>query len=179
MPAQMAYSRSGCLWIPLHSAGVLLLCLLSLSGMATKLELPELDEIAWLVSQDAPPPGVIFEIREYDEDALFWVAPRLERYVEMLRGRFPNLPIAVLSHGDEMLALTSANGEAFARVHRIARRLVADYGLAFHVCGAFAAMNGLTADDFPDYIDVVPFGPSQVADYRDVGYELISLELTW
>lgn len=153
--------------------------LVSMSSPAARLELPELNEITWLVEQDKPPAGLIFEIREYDEEALIWVAPRLERYVEILRKRFPKLPIAVLSHGDEMLALTTANREAFARVHRIARRLVEDYGLNLHVCGTFAEINGLGIDDFPDDVDVVPFGPSQVADYKDLGYQLIGLELTW
>lgn len=179
MPAETPHARTRCPWMSLQAAGLLAWCLLSLSATAARLELPELDEIDWLVGQERAPPGVIFEIREYDEDALVWVVPRLERYVQILRKRFPDPSIAVLSHGDEMLALTSANREAFARVHRIARHLVEDYDLTFHVCGTFAAMNGLTTGDFPDYIDVVSFGPSQVADYKDLGYELIGLELTW
>lgn len=161
-------------------AGLYLVCLtLFTQVVSSELELPEIDEIKWVLDQQQPPTGIIFEIREYDEDALEWVGPRLERYVEMLRARFPRLPIAVLSHGDEMLALQEANRNRFKRSHNIARRLAVEFDVSFHVCGSFAEYNGLTVEDFPEFIDVVPYGPAQIADYREFGYELISLELTW
>ena len=162
------------------SAGLCLVCMTLFAHAAlSALELPEIDEIDWFLAQQQPPKGIIFEIREYDEDALEWVGPRLERYVEMLRARFPRLPIAVLSHGDEMLALQEANRNRFKRSHNIARRLAVEFDVSFHVCGSFAEYNGLSAEDFPEYVDVVPHGPSQIVDYREFGYELISLELTW
>lgn len=159
-----------------------LVCLtfaLALPAGAVDPDLPELGDIEWIIRQDTPPPGVVFEIREYDEEALIWVAPRLEHYVKLLRERFPELPIALLSHGDEMLSLTIDNREKYPRVHTIARKLVSQYGIPIHACGTFAQMNGLSDDDFPDYIDVVPFGPSQLADYKQIGFEQLALELTW
>jgi intracellular sulfur oxidation DsrE/DsrF family protein len=161
----------------------LVFCLLALmalhSGSGAELELPELGDIQWIVKQDEAPPGVVFDIREYDEDALVWVGPRLERYVELLRQRFPGLPVAVISHGDEMLALQARNRPRYPRVHRIAQHLANDLHILIQVCGTFAALNGIGEDDFPDYIEVVPYGPSQLADYLQIGYEHVTLELTW
>ena len=34
----------------------------------------------------------------------------------------------------------------------------------------------LTAEDFPDYVDVAPTGPGQVNLYREMGYEVIIID---
>ena len=156
-----------------------LLWVLNCSLNALELELPEIDEINWITAQQLPPQGVVFDIREYDVDALEWVGPRLVRYVELLRARFPDIPIAVVSHGDEMLALKKSNHNQYKRVHKIAKQLVNEHHVIFHLCGSYVTFNGLIVGDFPDYLDVVPFGPTQIADYREVGFEHVTLELTW
>ena len=156
-----------------------LIWVMSSSSNSLELELPEIDEINWITEQQSPPQGVVFDIREYDVDALEWVGPRLVRYVELLRARFPDIPIAVVSHGDEMLALKKSNHDQYKRVHKLAKQLVNDYNVNFHICGSYVAFNELMVGDFPDYLDVVPFGPTQIADYREVGFEHITLELTW
>lgn len=157
-----------------------LLALMALQGVSgIEPELPELGDIQWIVKQEQAPPGVVFDIREYDEDALVWVGPRLERYVALLRARFPELEVAVISHGDEMLALQSRNRQRFRQVHRMAEHLAKDLHILIQVCGTFAALNGVSEDDFPDYVEVVPYGPSQLADYLQIGYEHVTLELTW
>jgi len=142
-------------------------------------ELPEIDEINKIIGAHPPPSGVLFVIYEYEYDALEWVVPRLSEYVRILRAQHPDLAISVVSHGDEMLALPLQEKHLFPRVHKEIQKLAEQYQVPFHVCGAYAAFNGLSEEDFPSYIDVVPFGPSQIADYRMVGYELIDLGLTW
>ena len=85
----------------------------------------------------------------------------------------------VLSHGDEVIALTATNAIEYAGVHDTIRKITEKYGVDFQVCGAFAAFNGLSEGDFPSFIDVVPYGPSSISDYRSLKFELIDLELTW
>ncbi|MDX1335014.1 MAG: DsrE family protein [Gammaproteobacteria bacterium] len=140
---------------------------------------PELDEILEITNGQERPQGVVFVIYEYDYDAMEWISPRLLKYVELLRERFEELPISVVAHGDEILSLTTDQKRLYPQVHGDIEELVQTYKIHFHVCGAYAAFNGLSEEDFPSYIDVVPFGPSQIADYRMVGYELIDLALTW
>jgi intracellular sulfur oxidation DsrE/DsrF family protein len=142
-------------------------------------ELPEIDEINSIIDSHPPPSGVLFIIYEYEYDALEWVVPRLSEYVRLLREQHPDLAISVVSHGDEMLALPLQEKHLFPRVHKEIQELAEKYQVPFHVCGAYAAFNGLSEEDFPDYIDVVPFGPAQINDYKMVGYEAIDLGLTW
>ena len=142
-------------------------------------ETPELEDIVYLIEAGKLPAGIIFVVREYDESAYIWIAPRLEYYVDLLLQKYPELSIAVVSHGDEILALTSTNEIEYAGVHDTVRRITEKYGVDFQVCGAFAAFNGLSESDFPSFIDVVPYGPSSISDYRSLNFELIDLELTW
>lgn len=142
-------------------------------------ELPELEEILAIIQGDTLPEGVIFTVYEYEEDALEWVVPRLSYYVDLLRAHSQNLPIAVVSHGDEILSLTNEQRTIYKNVHTALKQLVDVKAVSFHICGSYADYNGLTEQDFPDYIDVVPFGPAQISDYQSVGYQMIELGLTW
>ena len=142
-------------------------------------EAPELDEVTDLIKRSSPPPGVLFVVREFDEEAFMWIVPRIEYYVYLLRNRFAGLPLAVVSHGDEMATLTSANRDEYLSVHKSIQQLVMELDVEFYICGAFAANIGLTYEDFPDYIEVAPFGPARITDYLSIGYEMISLELVW
>ncbi len=45
-----------------------------------------------------------------------------------------------------------------------------------HVCETHAGWYGVSAEDFPDYVDVAPTGPGQVALYQELGYDLIVIE---
>jgi len=42
-----------------------------------------------------------------------------------------------------------------------------------HVCGVHASWRSMTAEDFPDYVDVAPSGPAQINQYRTLGYVVI------
>lgn len=164
---------------------ILLLLLLLLAGGAGAEELtkpdetPELEEILYITRQAEPPEGILLHTREYDESAFYWVAPRLEYYVALLRKAHPSLPLVILSHGDEMAALTIPNVSSYREVHEIIQRLVETYDVDFQVCGRFAAINNMDESDFPDFVHMIPSAPTALADYRDLGYELISIELTW
>ena len=142
-------------------------------------DLPEQAEIDAILQLGEPPAGVAFDIRDYDEEALYWVMPRLENYIGQLRGRFPAINLALVSHGEEMLALMNAQETNYPELHQRIERLVSEENLNVHVCGMFAALNNLQPEDFPDFVDVSPSGPSQLADYRAVGYRIVAVELTW
>ena len=141
--------------------------------------LPETPEIDEILAAERAPDGVLFNVMEYDEDALEWVTVRLLHYIVRLRGGFPDLSIVVVSHGDEMFALTSDEEELYPEVHERIRRLVDEQGVVVHVCGATAAANGVDASEFPHYVDVVPSASTQIRDYREFGFQVISMELTW
>lgn len=127
------------------------------------------DNIERILGLAKPPDGVVFEIITGDEDGLEWALPRVKHDIERLRQRFPDLPIAVVTHGEEMFALEKGVQDSYTEVHRTVRSLLAD-DVTVHACGTFAGWRGLAEEDFPDYVDLSAAGPAQVNDYLKLGY---------
>ena len=128
-----------------------------------------------LLAQPEPPQGVVFEIVEDDESALEGLLPRVLNAIKNIRARFPATEFAVVSHGKEEFALQSQYQGEYTEIHQQVRSLVAD-GVPVHVCETHAGWYGVTAEDFPDYVNVAPTGPGQVSLYEELGYELIIIQ---
>jgi intracellular sulfur oxidation DsrE/DsrF family protein len=156
-----------------------LLLFFFMHGATQAEEYPEKPDILDIVNDTSPPSGVIFVIKEYDVDALEWVLPRVEHYLFLLHKKLPELPVAMMSHGDELIAASTTHKAKYPSMHKLLLKLTKKDGLVFHICNTAARMNGLSESDFPDYVNVVPFGPAQVEDYLAIGYQLVDLELTW
>jgi len=139
-------------------------------------DLPELEEFNQVIENNKTIDGLVFTIFDYDESALASILPRILYYTAEIRKKYPNLPIAAVSHGDEMLSLTRDNINIYPEIHKNLKILVYHFDVSFHICGAFADLNDLEIQDFPDYVDVVPFGPTQIADYLSLGFQHIELE---
>ncbi|MBT8437756.1 MAG: DsrE family protein [Gammaproteobacteria bacterium] len=133
------------------------------------------DAVEILLARAEPPQGVVFEIVEADESALEELLPRVRDAIEKVRARFPATEFAVVSHGREEFALQSQYQAEHAEIHQLAQSLVAD-DVPVHVCETHAGWYGVTAEDFPDYVNVAPTGPGQVSLYQELGYELIIIQ---
>src|SRR5688500_1654422 len=95
-------------------AALMMLCGVAVAAVET--------EVDAILQRSEPPPGVVFEIEQAEENALDWAMPKVNRSVEKLRERFPRLDIAVVSHGQEMLALQSNRREHDRKAHDLAQR---------------------------------------------------------
>lgn len=126
-----------------------------------------------VLAAEQPPPGVVFEIVDRNEAALKQALPWVAKAAGQLRERFPQLPMAVVSHGREMFALKESARSENADVHDLAQRLGQEQGIPIHVCETHAGWRGLVPEDFPKYIDVAPAGPVQIRNYLDLGYVLV------
>lgn len=146
-----------------------LLCALLLLASAAARAQYDIDQ---LLDLEEAPSGVVFEIVEDEEDALERLVPLVQDYIEQLRRKFPATEFAVVSHGREEFALQSAYQQDFPELHAQIQSLVADQ-VPVHVCETHAGWYGVTADDFPEYVDVAPTGPAQIALYRELGYHLV------
>ena len=131
-------------------------------------------EVERLLAGDEMPVGVVFEIVEGDEDALAAVLPRVRQAIAQLRARFPEIELAVVSHGGEQFALQSKYRQEYAGIHQEVDSLTRDQ-VPVHVCGTHASWFDVMPEDFPDYVDVAPAAPAQIAHYEELGYELIVL----
>lgn len=132
-------------------------------------------QVDQILAQESAPFGVVFEIVEGDGDALQWALPAINQYVAQLRKRFPDIGLAVVSHGNEQFGLMKNQQQKNARVHKTVQSLVSD-DVPVHVCGTHASWKGKAAQDFPDYVDVTPAGPTEIRNYEAMGYVLVEVE---
>ena len=133
------------------------------------------EDVDSLLARSQAPHGVVFEIVEADESALEDLLPGVRAAIEKIRARFPQTEFAVVSHGREEFALQTSNQGEYAEIHQQVQSLVAD-DVPVHVCETHAGWYGVSAEDFPDYVNVAPTGPGQVRLYEELGYELIVVE---
>ncbi|MCI0507837.1 MAG: hypothetical protein L0Z73_17245 [Gammaproteobacteria bacterium] len=133
-------------------------------------------KIDYILKMETPPLGVVFEIIEGSPNDLDWAVPRVVKFSRQLRDRFPNLAIAVVSHGKEQFGLMTSEAKAKSEVHKSVKSLTQEQDIPVHVCGTHASWYGKGEKDFPDYVDVTPAGPTQIANYEDMGYEKIILQ---
>lgn len=132
-------------------------------------------EVDRLVARKQAPEGVVFEIVDADKRALEWAVPQVRGYVKQLRARFPNIDIAVVSHGNEEFALRRDSIDEFRALHEQAAALVSEDSVPLHVCERYANMKGVQAESFADFVNVAPAGPTQIRDYQSLGYVLVKV----
>jgi len=132
-------------------------------------------DMATLLTEKQAPEGVVFEIVSDEDDLLEELLPAIKSHIEKLRTRFPDIPIAIVSHGKEQFALTSKNSTSDKQTHTLVKQLVKSNDIDVHVCGTHASWYGITPEDFPEYVDVTTAGPAQINDYEEIGYEVIVL----
>jgi intracellular sulfur oxidation DsrE/DsrF family protein len=129
-----------------------------------------IDEIIKLKEE---PAGIVFEIVTGQKDGLEWALPMVKKYIGQLRKRFPELDVAVVSHGREEFALQKDSQNK--KVHSLTQQLVKE-GVPVHVCETYANYKGVSAEDFPEYVNVSTTGPAQINDYVAVGYLLVKIK---
>ena len=133
------------------------------------------DDIDALLQRSEAPHGIVFEIVDSDESALEELLPAVQNAIERVRARFPQTEFAVVSHGREEFALQTAYQGEYAQIHQQVQSLVAE-DVPVHVCETHASWYAVSADDFPEYVDVAPTGPGQIQLYLEMDYELIVIQ---
>ncbi len=128
-----------------------------------------------LLGANTTPHGVVFEVAGKDANGLAWAMPRVQRYVSALRERFPALEIALVTHGREQFALATQHRADRPALHNQVQQLVREQDVPVHVCQTYAERNGVSAEEFPSYVQVAAAGPAQVEAYRELGYAVIRL----
>ncbi len=126
-----------------------------------------------LLARAAPPAGVVFEIVDRDPQALEFALPWVKQAAEKIEERFPGVPMALVSHGQEMFALQEKDKEKNAALHQQVQSLKRDKGIPVHVCETYAGWKGVAPEAFPSYVDVAPSGPSQINNYLALDYQRV------
>ena len=128
-----------------------------------------------LLAQSTTSDGVVFEIVESDKSALEYLLPRVREAITKIREKFPDTDFAVVSHGREEFALQNRYHTDQSEIHNAVLSLVAEE-IPVYVCETHAGWYGVSADNFPDYVEVAPSGPGQINLYLELGYQLIVIE---
>ena len=156
-----------------HSA-ITLLSVLAFLMVAARVPAAAPDgDVDRVLAFDEAPPGVVFEVVGGDPAALNAIIPRVSGYAERLRARFPDLPVAVVTHGAEQFSLLASEENSYTELHAQIRALTGDGGVEVSVCGTHASWRDNTPEDFPDYVDVAVAAPAKINDYRALGYIVI------
>lgn len=132
-------------------------------------------DVANLLSKQKAPDGVVFELIGNEDNYLANALNKVKNYKEQLQRKFPNLDIAVVSHGSEQFNLTRNNQSKEKEAHTQVQLLV-DADVPVHVCETHASWRDVTPEDYPDYIIVSPTGPAQIRHYQELGYQLIVID---
>ena len=132
-------------------------------------------QIEHILSLKEAPAGIVFEIVTGTTNSLKWALPQTQDYIKKIRAHFPNVDIAIVTHGDEQFALKTTNKKKYKKVHSLTQQLVRSDNIQLHVCGTYAAMKNVAEEEFPDYVDVTAAGPATINDYVALGYILVEL----
>jgi intracellular sulfur oxidation DsrE/DsrF family protein len=151
--------------------GLKLLFIMPFTLISTVLHGETLDEI---LAMNESPVGVVVEVIEPGAIALEQTITAIGQAAVKIRQKFPDLPVAVVSHGVEQFFLTSTSIEQHQSLKSNVQKLVGD-DVDLHVCGTHASWRGVTPEEYPEYIDVSPAGPAQINDYLNLGYVMLDL----
>lgn len=151
--------------------GTLLNTFVALLLMTTHVNAESLNDVLRL---EESPVGVVIEVMKADGNALHEHLVEVRAASDAIRRKFPELPIAIVSHGYEQFALTSANAGKYRTLHEEVKDLV-NNDIDVHVCGTHASWYDIAPEDYPEFIDVTHAGPAQINDYLNIGY--VQLEL--
>lgn len=150
---------------------ILLLVLWTPSIMASQYTNKQVDA---LIASGHEPDGVVFELMAWGSDTWNWAAPMLNDLRNQLKARYPDIDIAVVSHGSEQFQLTKQAAAEQPQAVQTLTELTGD-GVSLHVCGTHSEWNNISEDSYLDIVDVSPSGPAQINDYVKLGYKKIFL----
>lgn len=121
---------------------------------------------------------VVFDFFLDDPDkigsALFWIRSLMNPLLESPYDYAPEmLDLVVVIHGSEIVTLAEKNYERYSEVvDRM--RYYASLGVKFKVCALAAEDYGYRAQDFHDFVEVVPSAITELAHWQLQGYALIT-----
>lgn len=127
-----------------------------------------------LLEQQEPPEGVVFEIITWQDDAWEWATPLLTEIHQRLKSKFPDLDIAIVSHGAEQFDLTTSQSVGIPKEIANLTKLN-EAGVNLHVCGTHSSWQDIPDTAYLDIVDVAVSAPAQINDYIELGYEHIQL----
>lgn len=149
--------------------------LLSLMAYAESLPNPH-PTVKQILQSSEEPDGIVFDIETLQSNALGELAPYVRQQILLIKNKFPDVDIAVVTHGVEEYALQRDAQKQNAGLHDMFNRLVQDQDVSVHVCGAVGGLKNLTQEDFPEFVSYSESGMAQINDYKALGYTVVAIK---
>lgn len=125
-----------------------------------------------------PPPKVVYDF--YLDDpakmgaALYWLRALVNPLSQEPYGYAPEeMSIRVVIHGAEIVTVAKKNYDKYREVVE-RMRYYAQLGVEFKVCALAAADYDYAAEDFDDFVELVPSAFAELAYWQQQGYALIT-----
>ena len=128
-----------------------------------------------LLQSDNTPEGVVFELIENDKKTWEWAAPMVKELRDQLKEKYPNIEIAIVSHGREQFQLLKKRAKKQPQAIATLQDLVHTKNVNLHVCGAHSSWFGIDPSAYINFVDVTDSGPAMINNYIDLGYQPIQL----
>ncbi len=129
-----------------------------------------------LIQANNEPVGVVFELIESDKRTWTWAAPMIKDLKDQLKAKYPDIEIAVVSHGREQFQLTKKRAKRQKAAISILEDLVRKEDVGLHVCGTHSSWYDIPTSSYIDIVDVAVSGPAKINDYINLDYQLIILK---
>lgn len=128
-----------------------------------------------LIQSNSAPTGVVFELIESDKRTWQWAAPLIKSLRTQLKEKYPDIEIAVVSHGREQFQLTQKRAKYQKQAISILEDLVTQEEVDLHVCGTHSSWYDIDPSSYLDFVDIAVSGPAKINDYINLGYQPIQL----
>lgn len=133
-------------------------------------------DIDKILAMNSAPNGVVFELIGRENSSYLPTAlTKIDAYKNQLKKKFPNIKVAVVSHGAEQFELTTNNAKKEIKSHQLVKRITAE-DVPVHICEGHASWRQVNAKDFPSYITPSASGPAQIRQYQAQAYVLVIVD---
>ncbi len=133
-------------------------------------------DIDKILQMNSAPNGVVFELIGRENSSYLPTAlTKIDAYKNQLKKKFPNIKVAVVSHGAEQFELTTDNAKKEIKSHQLVKRITAE-NVPVHICEGHASWRQVKAKDFPSYVSPAASGPAQIRKYQSLGYVLVIVD---
>lgn len=112
----------------------------------------------------------LFDVVDNGPEELLRLLNRAEELAHHAKGQAQNVSIAMVIHGPDLEIFENRNYHKYKSLVDTAARLDAFGVIDFKLCQTLAFNGGLQIDDFPPFMEFVPFGPDEISRLRTRGY---------
>jgi len=118
-----------------------------------------------------------FDTPEKMSNGLYWILGMYHTLNESPYSIAPDdLDVKVVLHGTEIVTLVKKN---YQKYHELVERMryYTEFGVEFKVCATSAHDFGYKAEDFQDFVQIVPNAVTEIVHWQAQGYSLVIPEV--